>query len=67
MEPIKTTAKESEPPNGVNTQGAHPPPFPLRVAKAGRNHLNKEITPILPTGIGQTIPNLGHADCGLPQ
>jgi hypothetical protein len=27
-------------------------PSPLRVAKAGRNHLNEEITPLLPTGIG---------------
>ncbi len=41
------------------------PPLPLRVAKAGRNHLNEEITPLLPTGIGQqyslAISNLGHA------
>ncbi len=42
--------------------------------KAGRNHLNEEITPLLPTGIGerfsQTITNLGHAAlllrCELP-
>jgi hypothetical protein len=26
------------------------PPLPLRVAKAGRNHLNEEITPLLPLG-----------------
>ncbi len=35
------------------------------VSKASRNHLNEEITPLLPTGIGerysQTISNLGHA------
>jgi hypothetical protein len=41
------------------------PPLPLRVATAGNNHLNKEITPLLPTGIGercsQTISNLGQA------
>ncbi len=27
-------------------------PLPLRVAKTGRNHLNEEFTPLLPTGIG---------------
>jgi hypothetical protein len=46
-------------------RGADPLPLPLRVAKAGRNHLNEEITPFLPTVIGegysQTITNLGHA------
>jgi hypothetical protein len=55
-------------------QGADPPPPHLRVAKAGRNHLNEEITPFLPTGIGkryrQTISNLGHGAllrrCELP-
>jgi hypothetical protein len=40
-------------------------PLPLLVAKAGSNHLNKEITPLLPTRIGeqysQTISNLGQA------
>jgi hypothetical protein len=30
-----------------------PSPLPLRVAKAGTNRLNKEITPLLPTGIGE--------------
>jgi hypothetical protein len=42
-----------------------PPPVPVRVAKTGKNHLNEEITPLLPTGIGerysQTISNWGHA------
>ncbi len=42
-----------------------PPPFPLRIAKTGKNHLNEEIIPILPTWIGerfsQAISNLGHA------
>ncbi len=27
--------------------------IPLRVAKAGSNHFNEEITPLLPTGIGE--------------
>jgi hypothetical protein len=42
-----------------------PSPLPQRVAKASRNHLNEEITPLLPTGMGercsQTISNLGRA------
>jgi hypothetical protein len=42
-----------------------PFPLPLRVAKAGRKHLNEEITLLLPTGIrerySQTISNLGYA------
>jgi hypothetical protein len=50
-----------------------PPPSFTR-GKADRNQLNKEITPLLPTGIGeelsQTISNLGHAAllrrCELP-
>jgi hypothetical protein len=28
-------------------------PLHLRVAKTGRNHLNEEFTPLLPTGIGK--------------
>ncbi len=40
-------------------------PLPLHVAKTVRNHLNEEITPLLPTGIDerycQAISNLGHA------
>jgi hypothetical protein len=55
-------------------QGVDPPPLPLHVATAGKNHLNKEITPLLPTGIAerccQTITNFGHAKllrrCELP-
>jgi hypothetical protein len=39
--------------------------FILFVVKAGKNHLNDEITPLLPTGIGepysQTISNLCSA------
>jgi hypothetical protein len=37
----------------VRSQGAdsHPPSSTL--GKAGRNHLNKEITPLHPTGIGE--------------
>ncbi len=50
---------------GGTTGGRPPPLIPLSVAKAGRNHLNEEITPLLPTGIGkrytQTISNLEHA------
>ncbi len=46
-------------------QGADPLHPSSTVAKAGRNHLNEEITPLLATGIGerysQTILNLGHA------
>jgi hypothetical protein len=47
-------------------QGADPPPpTSYTRGKAGRNHLNEEITPLLPTGIGerfsQNISNLGHA------
>jgi hypothetical protein len=34
-------------------QGADPPPLPLRVATADKNHLNKEIIPLLPIGIGE--------------
>ncbi len=30
-----------------------PSPLPLHVAKTGRNQLNEEFTPILPTGIGE--------------
>jgi hypothetical protein len=52
-------------PSQVEHRVPTPPPLPLRVAKAGRNNFNEEITPILPTGIGdrysQTISNLGHA------
>ncbi len=51
-----------------------PPPLPLQVAMAVRNHLNEEIIPLLPTGLGerysQTISHLGHAAllrrCELP-
>ncbi len=46
-------------------QGADPLPLPLRVAKTGRNHLNEEFTPLLPTGIGErfqpNLINLGHS------
>jgi hypothetical protein len=58
----------------VEAQGADPLPLPLREAKTDKNHLNKEITTLLSTGIGkrfkQTISNLGHAAllrrCELP-
>jgi len=30
-----------------------PSPLPLYVAKTGRNNLNEEFTPLLPTGIGE--------------
>jgi hypothetical protein len=49
---------------GVTTE-CRPPPPSLRVAKAGRNQLNEEITPLLPAEIdercSQTISNLGRA------
>jgi hypothetical protein len=41
-------------------QGADPLPPSSTCSKAGRNHLNKEITPPLPTGCDQTISNLGY-------
>ncbi len=50
------------------------PPLSLHVGMASKNYLNEEITPLLPTGIGEryceTISNLGHAAllrrCELP-
>jgi hypothetical protein len=33
------------------TQGADPSPLPLQIEKAGKNHLNEEITPLLLTEI----------------
>jgi hypothetical protein len=56
------------------SQGADSHPLPSTRVKAGRNNLNEEITPLLPTGIGerysQTISNLGHTAlvrlCELP-
>jgi hypothetical protein len=55
-------------------QGADPVPTSSTITKAGRNHFNEEITPLLPTVIGEryckTILNLGHAvllrRCELP-
>jgi hypothetical protein len=55
-------------------QGADPPPLPQKRRKAVRNHMNWEIIPLLPTGIGerlsQTISNFEHAAllrrCELP-
>ncbi len=38
---------------GLDHRMLTPSPLPLRVPKAGRNHLNEEITPLLPTGIGE--------------
>ncbi len=57
-----------------DSQGADPPPLSLHVGAADKNDLNEEISPLLPTGIGerycQTISNLGHAAllrrCELP-
>jgi hypothetical protein len=37
----------------IKPQVADPLPLPVRVAKTGRNHLNEEFTPLLPTGIGE--------------
>ncbi len=58
---------------GLGT-GCRPPPPSSTVGKTGRNHLNEEINPLLPTGIDerycQTISNLEHAallrQCELP-
>ncbi len=55
-------------------RGTRLTPFSIRVATAGKNHMNEEITYLLPTGIGercsQTISYLGHAAllrrCELP-
>jgi hypothetical protein len=44
----------------LDPQGADPHPPPLRVGKAGRNHLNEEITPLLPTGIGERYSQTMH-------
>ena len=45
--------------------GCRPTPPSFMRGKAGRNHLNEEIIPLLLSGIGerfsQTISNLGHA------
>jgi hypothetical protein len=38
---------------GWNHTARIPSPHPLLVAKTGRNHLNEEFTPLLPTGIGE--------------
>ncbi len=50
--------------SGLNRNSGSPPPTSTR-GKTGRNQLNEEITPLLPTGIGQrfiqNISNLGHA------
>jgi hypothetical protein len=50
---------------GTIHRAPSPSPPPLRVAKTGKNHLNEEITSLLPFRIGkrfsQTISNLGHA------
>ncbi len=52
-------------PANVPHRARIPSPIPLRVVKTGRNHLNEEITPLLPTGIGDrfkpNLINLGHA------
>jgi hypothetical protein len=44
-------------PNTVFPQGADPP-LPLQytyIGTAGKNYLNEEITPLLPTGIGERV------------
>jgi hypothetical protein len=61
---IFLTASTTLYPSPIRTRNRRvPPPSPLslRVAKAGRNHLNEEITPLLSTVMGerysQTISN----------
>jgi hypothetical protein len=39
--------------NDCYSQGADPSPLPLRVTKAVRNDLKEEVTPLLPTVIGE--------------
>ncbi len=66
--------KDNDFKEGLSHRAPTPSPLPLRVAKTGKNKLDEEITPLLPTGIGerfsQTISNLGHAAllsrCELP-
>jgi hypothetical protein len=70
--PMPHTSQLYPLPSQSNPQGADPSPSTR--GKTGRNNLNEEITPLLPTGIGeqysQTIQNLGHAAilrrCELP-
>jgi hypothetical protein len=58
----------------ISPTGCRPPPPPSTGGKAGGNHLNEEITPLLPHWIAerfsQTVSNLGHAAllhrCELP-
>ncbi len=49
----------------IRVPTANPPPTPSSRGKTSRNHLNEEISPLFPTGIGerssQTISNLGDA------
>ncbi len=58
----ETTALSSR---GLHHRMPTPSPLSSTCSKAVRNHLNKEITFLLPTGRGercsQTISNLGHA------
>jgi hypothetical protein len=55
--PCNTEAAKQRGGRGDNKGCSHkaPTPPPQRVAKTGKNHLNEEITPLLPTGIGDTV------------
>ncbi len=71
---LTTTLTQDQVRLGLKSQGADPSPLPLHVATAGKNHLNKEITPSSPLGfardVAKIISNLGHAAllrrCELP-
>jgi hypothetical protein len=60
-----TVVNQQIPTTGCRPPTPTPPPPSSTRGKAGRNHLNEEIAPLLPIGIGeryrQTISNLGHA------
>jgi hypothetical protein len=47
--------------------GCRPPPLPLLVAKAGRNHLNEEITPLgLASDVAKPYQISDMCRCELP-
>ncbi len=50
-QPLKGSSRELSP--GHTHRARIISPLPLRVAKTGRNHLNEEFTPLLPTVIGE--------------
>jgi hypothetical protein len=56
-----SSQKQFKGPQGADTS---PPPSPSpRRWKAGRNQLNEEITPLLPTGIGERFSHIKFRTC----